>query len=115
MVSRHVQQSTASSISGQSGGIGTSLAVPCITTALAKDGGFASKVIGSIATGQTSGSIYRRQRRRSAQWLFFQAPAMRMPCLFLPLAKISPTAMATAENDAVIDSPIPAHRWRRGR
>ena len=57
MVSRHVQQSTASSISGQSGGIGVSLGGAMYHNSLGKDGGFASKVIGSIATGQTSGSI----------------------------------------------------------
>ena len=52
MVSRHVQQSTASSISGQSGGIGVSLGGAMYHNSLGKDGGFASKVIGSIATGQ---------------------------------------------------------------
>ena len=57
MVSRHVQQSTASSISGQSGGIGASLGGTMYHNSLGKDGGFASKVIGSIATGQTSGCI----------------------------------------------------------
>ena len=57
MVSRHVQQSTASSISGQSGGIGASLGSAMYHNSLGKDGGFASKVIGSIATGQTGGSI----------------------------------------------------------
>ena len=54
MVSRHVQQSTASSISGQSGGIGTSLGCAMYHNSLGKDGGFASKVIGSIATGQAT-------------------------------------------------------------
>ena len=57
VVSRHVQRSTASSISGQSGGIGASLGGSMYHNSLGKDGGFASKVIGSIATGQTGGSI----------------------------------------------------------
>ena len=35
-------------------------------------------------------------------------PAMLRLCPFLPLAKNIPTAMATAENDAVLDAPIPA-------
>ena len=107
MVSRHVQQSTASSISGQSGGIGTPLGGAMYHNSLGKDGGFASKVIGSIATGQTSGSITGDSAVEALNGYFSgtsDADAMPVPAT----GENIPTAMATAENDAVIDSPIPA-------
>ena len=107
MVSRHVQQSTASSICGQSGGIGTSLGCAMYHNSLGKDGGFASKVIGSIATGQTSGSITGDSAVEALNGYFSgtsDADAMPIPAT----GENIPTAMATAENDAVIDSPIPA-------
>ena len=100
VVSRHVQQSTASSISGQSGGIGASLG-------LGKDGGFASKVIGSIATGQTGGSITGDSAVEALNGYFSgtsDMDAMQIPAT----GENIPTAMATAESDAVTDSPIPA-------
>ena len=107
MVSRHVQQSTASSISGQSGGIGTSLGGAMYHNSLGKDGDFASKVIGSIATGQTSGCITGDSAVEALNSYFAgisDADAMPIPAT----GENIPTAMATAENDAVIDSPIPA-------
>ena len=107
MVSRHVQQSAASSISGQSGGIGASLGSAMYHNSLGKDGGFASKVIGSIATGQTGGSITGDSAVEALNGYFAgtsDAEAMPIPAT----GENIPTAMATAENDAVIDSPIPA-------
>lgn len=107
MVSRHVQQSTASSISGQSGGIGVSLGGAMYHNSLGKDGGFASKVIGSIATGQTSGSITGDSAVEALNGYFAgtsDAEAMPVPAT----GENIPTAMATAENDAVLDAPIPA-------
>ena len=107
MVSRHVQQSTASSISGQSGGIGTSLGGTMYHNSLGKDDGFASKVIGSIATGQTSGCITGDSAVEALNSYFAgTSDADAMPVL--ATGESIPTAMATAENDAVIDSPIPA-------
>ena len=107
MVSRHVQQSTASSISGQSGGIGASLGGTMYHNSLGKDGGFASKVIGSIATGQTSGSITGDSAVEALNGYFAgtsDADAMPVPATGESIS----TAMAAAENDAVTDSPIPA-------
>lgn len=107
MVSRHVQQSTASSISGQSGGIGTSLGGTMYHNSLGKDDGFASKVIGSIATGQTSGCITGDSAVEALNSYFAgTSDADAMPVL--ATGESITTAMATAENDAVIDSPIPA-------
>lgn len=107
MVSRHVQQSTASSISGQSGGIGTSLGGAMYHNSLGKDGGFASKVIGSIATGQTSGSITGDSAVEALNGYFVgTSDADAMPVL--ATGESIPTAMAAAGNDAVTDSPIPA-------
>lgn len=105
MVSRHVQQSTASSISGQSGGIGASLGSAMYHNSLGKDGGFASKVIGSIATGQTGGSITGDSAVEALNGYFAgssDADAMPAPAT----GESIPTAMA--ENDTVTDSPIPA-------
>lgn len=105
MVSRHVQQSTASSISGQSGGIGASLGGAMYHNSLGKDGEFASKVIGAIATGQTSGSITGDSAVEALNGYFAgttDAEAMPVPATSIP------TSMAMAENDTVTDSPIPA-------
>ena len=107
MVSRHVQQSTASSISGQSGGIGTSLGGAMYHNSLGKDGGFASKVIGSIATGQIGGSITGDSAVEALNGYFAgtsDAEAMPVPAT----GESIPTAMAMAANDTVTDSPIPA-------
>lgn len=107
MVSRHVQQSTASSISGQSGGIGASLGGTMYHNSLGKDGGFASKVIGSIATGQTSGCITGDSAVEALNGYFAgtsDAEAMPVPAT----GESIPTAMAMAANDTVTDSPIPA-------
>ena len=109
MVSRHVQQSTASSISGQSGGIGVSLGGAMYHNSLGKDGGFASKVIGSIATGQTSGSITGDSAVEALNGYFAGTSDAEGYARSCHWRKISPTAMATAENDAVLDAPIPRH------
>lgn len=107
VVSRHVQQSTASSISGQSGGIGASLGGSMYHNSLGKDGGFASKVIGSIATGQTGGSITGDSAVEALNGYF--AGASDMDAMQIPATgeNIS-SAMTATENDAVMDSPIPA-------
>ena len=107
VVSRHVQQSTASSISGQSGGIGASLGGAMYHNSLGKDGGFASKVIGSIATGQTGGSITGDSAVEALNGYFLgtsDMDAMQIPAT----GENIPTAMAKAESDTVTDSPIPA-------
>lgn len=96
MVSRHVQQSAASSISGQSGGIGASLGSAMYHNSLGKDGGFASKVIGSIATGQTGGSITGDSAVEALNGYFAgtsDAEAMPIPAT----GENIPTATATAE------------------
>lgn len=107
MVSRRVQQSTASSISGQSGGIGASLGSAMYHNSLGKDGGFASKVIGSIATGQTGGSITGDSAVEALNGYF--AGTSDMDAMQIPATgeNIS-SAMTATENDAVMDSPIPA-------
>ena len=78
MVSRHVQQSAASSISGQSGGIGASLGSAMYHNSLGKDGGFASKVIGSIATGQTGGSITGDSAVEAVSYTHLTLPTIRL-------------------------------------
>ena len=104
VVSRHVQQSTASSISEQSGGIGASLGGAMYHNSLGKD---ASKVIGSIATGQTGGSITGASAVEALNGYF--AGTSDMDAMQIPATGENiPTAMATAESDAVTDSPIPA-------
>lgn len=108
MVSRHVQQSTASSISGQSGGIGASLGGTMYHNSLGKDGGFASKVIGSIATGQTSGCITGDSAVEALNGYF--AGTSDMDAMQIPATGENiPTAMATAESDTVTGLSYPRH------
>ena len=99
MVSRHVQQSTASSISGQSGGIGASLGGAMYHNSLGKEGGFASKVIGSIATGQIGGSITGDSAVEALNGYF--AGTSDMDAMQIPATgeNIS-SAMTATENDA---------------
>ena len=107
MVSRHVQQSTASSISGQSGGIGASLGGAMYHNSLGKEGGFASKVIGSIATGQIGGSITGDSAVEALK-VFFTGPSEMNARQIPPPVKNIPIPMETGESEAVTDSPIPA-------
>ena len=107
MVSRHVQQSTASSISGQSGGIGASLGSAMYHNSLGKDGGFASKVIGSIATGQTGGSI-TGDSAVEAMNSYFAVTSDTDAMQISATGENIPPTMVTSESDTVMDSPIPA-------
>ena len=107
MVSRHVQQSTASSISGQSGGIGASLGGAMYHNSLGKNGGFASKVIGSIATGQTGGSI-TGDSAVEAMNSYFAATSDTDAMQISATGENIPPTMVTSESDTVMDSPIPA-------
>lgn len=92
---------------GLSGGIGASLGGTMYHNSLGKDGGFASKVIGSIATGQTSGCITGDSAVEALNGYF--AGTSDMDAMQIPATGENiPTAMATAESDAVTDSPIPA-------
>ena len=107
MVSRHVQQSTASSISGQSGGIGASLGGAMYHNSLGKNGGFASKVIGSIATGQTSGSITGDSAVEALNGYFAgTSDAEAMPVT--ATGENIPHRNGSGENDAVLDA-YPRH------
>ena len=75
---------------------------------LGKEGGFASKVIGSIATGQIGGSITGDSAVEALNGYFTGTSdmnAMQIPAT----GENIPTAMATAESDAVTDSPNPRH------
>ena len=86
------------------------LAGPCfksILASLGKNGGFASKVIGSIATGQTGGSITGDSAVEALNGYFAgtsDVEAMPVPAT----GENIPTTMAAAESDTVMDSPIPA-------
>lgn len=107
MVNRHVQQSTASSISGQSSGIGASLGGAMYRNSLGKDDGFASKVIGSIATGQTSGTITGRRATEALNGYF--AGTSDVDALQISASGESiPSTMVTSESDAITDAPIPS-------
>lgn len=58
VVSRATEQSTAAQLSGTaSGGTLTGLGARMYQNSLGQDGGFASRVIGSVATGETAGFI----------------------------------------------------------
>lgn len=70
MVSRHVQQSTASSISGQSGGIGASLGGAHVSQQPWQRWRLRQQGHRLYRHRTNQRQYYRRQRRGSAQWLF---------------------------------------------
>lgn len=58
MVGRKLEQDTASTMSGvAAGGLGASLGAQLYRNSLGKQDGFASRVVGSVATGRTGGTI----------------------------------------------------------
>ena len=74
---------------------------------LGKDGGFASKVIGSIATGQTGGSI-TGDSAVEAMNSYFAVTSDTDAMQISATGENIPPTMVTSESDTVMDSPIPA-------
>ena len=74
MVSSKLETDTAASISGSGGGVTSGLGTSPYKSTLGQDGGFASRVIGSVATGQTPGAIHGAAAEEAMQGYFAGTP-----------------------------------------
>lgn len=74
MVSSKLETDTAASISGSGGGVASGIGSSLYKSTLGQDGGFASRVIGSVATGQTPGAIHGAAAEEAMQGYFAGTP-----------------------------------------
>ena len=74
MVSSKLETDTAASMSGSGGGITSGLGASLYRSTLGQDNGFASRVIGSVATGQTPGAIHGSAAEEAMQGYFAGTP-----------------------------------------
>lgn len=74
MVSSKLETDTAASMSGSGGGVASGIGASLYKSTLGQDNGFASRVIGSVATGQTSGTIHGAAAEEAMQGYFAGTP-----------------------------------------
>lgn len=74
MVSSKLETDTAASMSGSGGGVTSGIGASLYKSTLGQDGGFASRVIGSVATGQTPGTIHGAAAEEAMQGYFSGTP-----------------------------------------
>ena len=74
MVSSKLETDTAASMSGSGGGVTSGIGVSLYKSTLGQDNGFASRVIGSVATGQTPGAIHGAAAEEAMQGYFAGTP-----------------------------------------
>lgn len=74
MVSSKLQTDTAAAMSGTGGGVASGVGASLYKSTLGQDGGFASRVIGSVATGQTPGAIHGAAAEEAMQGYFAGTP-----------------------------------------
>lgn len=74
MVSSKLETDTAASMSGSGGGATSGIGVSLYKSTLGQDNGFASRVIGSVATGQTPGAIHGAAAEEAMQGYFAGTP-----------------------------------------
>lgn len=74
MVSSKLQTDTAAAMGGGSGGVASGIGASLYKSTLGQDGGFASRVIGSVATGQTPGAIRGEAAEEAMQGYFAGTP-----------------------------------------
>lgn len=74
MVSSKLQTDTATAMGGGSGGVASGIGASLYKSTLGQDGGFASRVIGSVATGQTPGAIRGEAAEEAMQGYFAGTP-----------------------------------------
>lgn len=74
MVSSKLKTDTAASMSGSGGGVACGIGASLYKSTLGQDGGFASRVIGSVATGQTPGTIHGAAAEEAMQGYFAGTP-----------------------------------------
>lgn len=74
MVSSKLETDTAASMSGSGGGVTSGIGASLYKSTLGQDGGFASRVFGSVATGQTPGAIHGAAAEEAMQSYFAGTP-----------------------------------------
>lgn len=74
MVSSKLQTDTAAAMGGGSGGVASGIGASLYKSTLGQDGSFASRVIGSVATGQTPGAIRGEAAEEAMQGYFAGTP-----------------------------------------
>lgn len=74
MVSSKLETDTATSMSGSGGGVTSGIGASLYKSTLGQDNGFASRVIGSVATGQTPGTIRGAAAEEAMQGYFAGTP-----------------------------------------
>lgn len=74
MVSSKLETDTAASMSGSGSGVTSGLGTSLYKSTLGQDNGFASRVIGSVATGQTPGAIHGAAAEEAMQSYFAGTP-----------------------------------------
>lgn len=110
-VSQKLENDTAASMSGVGGGITAGLGASLYQGTLGQDGGFASRVIGSVATGQVPGTIQGQTAEDALQGYFAGSPdpVQDMASMNLPAEGFGsiPTSADTDFDAAPIQAPIP--------
>ena len=94
MVSSKLQTDTATAMGGGSGGVASGIGASLYKSTLGQDGGFASRVIGSVATGQTPGAIRGEAAEEAMEGYFAGTP--------------DPVSRQDGMNAAVTDFPADA-------
>ena len=111
-VSQKLETDTATSMSGAGGGLTAGLGASLYQSTLGQDGGFASRVIGSVATGQVPGTIQGQAAEEAMQGYFAGSPdpVQNAAAMDLPAEGFgSIPASADAGFDAApIEAPIPS-------
>ena len=74
MVSSKLETDTAASMSGSGGGVTSGIGASLYKSTLGQDNDFASRVIGSVATGQTPGAIHGAAAEEALQGYFAGTP-----------------------------------------
>lgn len=111
-VSQKLETDTATSMSGAGGGLTAGLGASLYQSTLGQDGGFASRVIGSVATGQVSGTIQGQAAEEAMQGYFAGSPdpVQNAAAMDLPAEGFGsiPTSADAGFDAAPIEAPIPS-------
>ena len=111
-VSQKLETDTAASMSGVGGGVTAGLGASLYQSTLGQDGGFASRVIGSVATGQVPGSIQGEAAEEAIRGYFAGSPdpVQDMATMDLPTEGFGsiPTSADAGFDAAPIEAPIPS-------
>lgn len=111
-VSQKLETDTAASMSGASGGFTAGLGASLYQSTLGQDGGFASRVIGSVATGQVPGTIQGQAAEEAIQGYFAGSPdpVPNAATMDLPAEGFGsiPTSADAGFDTAPTEAPIPS-------